>query len=273
MSPERGPGTCGPPSPELKPHFWGSMRLEPESTAATVHGVFEASYEAWWSQKPQILKQLSGFLSCGEQEACVLQEPGTQRGTRADVCLHSHAGALGPLWLMTDEPSQGCGARTQSKQQSRRLCHKQAGRGSGTKTFSWTRTHEEGGSSLFLRGRGSFCMVAYVKQSKRLSRRSEPILNRFPFPGNICKCVHGCAWEHEEECMFVCVCAKTHKHSWWGSWKKKEKHGLLIIPHTRVCACAHRAIHTRTPIHLHFWPSLHPHKLLLGLRPKPTLNQ
>lgn len=66
-------------------------------------------------------------------------------------------------------------------------------------------------------------MVAYVKPSKRLSRKSEPILNRFPFPGNICKCVYGCACGHKKECMFVCVRAKTQTAVLVGKLEKERK--------------------------------------------------
>lgn len=41
VSPERGPGTHGAPSPELKPLFWGGVRPEPGSRAASALRGFE----------------------------------------------------------------------------------------------------------------------------------------------------------------------------------------------------------------------------------------
>lgn len=46
VSPERDPGTCGSPCPELKPLSWDNLRPEPGSSAAYVCGAFEEPRKA-----------------------------------------------------------------------------------------------------------------------------------------------------------------------------------------------------------------------------------
>lgn len=66
------------------------------------------------------------LLSCGKQEACMLQEPDAHGGTHTDrvytltqVPCVSREGPLIPLCLVADEPSPTHGAKTQSKQRSK----------------------------------------------------------------------------------------------------------------------------------------------------------
>lgn len=136
VSPEGGPGTCGPPSPGLKPLFWDGLRLEPGSSAATCTG-FGGSCKARWSWKLRVLELCSICPAESRKHACCRKPARTQRYTLTRVLW-------GALWLATDEPSRACGTRSQSKQ-SRRVCHRQTSRDSVTKPSAGL-GHEESSS-------------------------------------------------------------------------------------------------------------------------------
>lgn len=156
VSPERGPGTHGAPSPELKPLFWGGVRPEPGSRAASALRGFE-DLGSWKLRVLErfsvvsVLRRAGGTRAAGTGRA--------HRATRTDLRVRTHAGAQVPLWLVTDEPSRACGAGTQSKPHSGRPCHKQTSRGSVARPLGWTGTLKRVALHHFYLGEGLFAWL------------------------------------------------------------------------------------------------------------------
>lgn len=92
-------------------------------------------------------------------------------------------------------------------------------------------------------------MVAYVELPKRLLIKFESISNVFPFPGNICKYVYGCACVHKRECMFLCVCAKTQAAVLMQKLEKERKAWTFNHSYSYLCVHTHTHLHTHTHKH------------------------